>query len=223
MDDAVDDLKDGRLAADAEQGAGRHLQHVACFVDHDARFDAEAVAQRAPLLRRLDQSTITFTRCSSTPRVEILVKPDGSTTRTCPSAAARRPNAPAAPGRRVNLHRVARQHVDLHFQVGRVAQLHQRRAGRHDGGAFLQHAQHAAVDRRIDRKVPAAVAVGGMFADRSRAESSLAPLPASGVAVDCRRLAAASASAPPRPVAARSGRFPRRFALSAAPRSAGGR
>ena len=61
---------------------------------------------------------------------------------------------------RVNLHRVARQHVDFHFQVVRVAELHERRAGRHDGGTFLQHAQHAAVDRRINREVPAAVAVG---------------------------------------------------------------
>ena len=54
---------------------------------------------------------------------------------------------------------VARQDVHLNFEIERVAQLQKRRAGRDDGGALLQHAQHAARDRRIDREVPTAGAV----------------------------------------------------------------
>ena len=154
------------------------------------------------------RSTITYTRCSSTPSVEIFVKPDGSTTRTRPcSGAVAAPMFQQHRVARVNLHRVAREHVDLDFQVERVAQLHQRRARRHHGRAFLQHAQHAAVDRRIDRKVPAAVAVGFAIASAIR-RRIVGRRQIVGV-LALRRSSASGrgrASAPPRPAPARSGR-----------------
>ena len=104
------------------------------------------------------RSMTTLTRCSSTPKAETFVNPEGSTSR----APHQRPlAAPVLQQDFVawrDLNGVARQDVDHGFQVFRVAEFHNLRAGLHHGGALLKHSQHAAVDRRMDVEPPALLA-----------------------------------------------------------------
>ena len=105
-----------------------------------------------------------LTRCSSTPK-----RRDLGETRGLDHSHAAVERLVAAPMLQVhlrsgmNLHGIARQHVDLSLDVRRIAEFDQRRAGIDHGRALLQHAEHSAGDRRVDREVPATVAVGGEF------------------------------------------------------------
>ena len=119
--DAVLDAEHGPLVADAEQGAGGRLEHVRS--PRRPRCGPRRGSRRRATARCCGgstRSTITLTRCSSTPSVEILVNADGSTSRTRPLSGSSPPQCSSSTGGvGLDLHRVARQHVDLDFQVAR--------------------------------------------------------------------------------------------------------
>ena len=95
------------------------------------------------------KSPITFTRCSSTPSAETLVKPDGSTRRTRAWSGSPPPQSSTSTSARLDAHGVGGEHVDHELDVVRIADLERAASpGVHDACALLQDAQHAPGDRR---------------------------------------------------------------------------
>ena len=118
---------------------------------------------------------MTLTRCSSMPRAETLVKPNGSTRRTRPPAAGRRPSLDdhALPGG--DLHGVGGEQVGDDLEVVRIADLDQRRRRRRRRARSSRHAQHDAGDRRAHRD---AVDSAGAARSGVSTGASSAPAPA---------------------------------------------
>ena len=114
----------------------------------DADLDAIAIAERRASL--VAKSTITLTRCSSTPSADTFMKPEGSTRRT--RALERLRAAPLLDDhRRAGGTRTAS--VDSRSETissSRVADLEQRLTDRDHRRALAQPLQHDAVDRRDD-------------------------------------------------------------------------
>ena len=156
-------LKHGRLVADAKQRARRHLEHVAGFVDHDAGLDAEAVAQRCALLESgVDRDRRSHSRAALRRRsVEIFVKPDGSTTRTWPFERPAPPQCSSSTRSPGLIFTASRDSTSI--STSRSAGSPSSTSGVPGvttAALSWKHAQHAAVDRRIDRQIPAIAAVG---------------------------------------------------------------
>ena len=79
---------------------------------------------------------IVLTLCSSMPSAETFMKPAGSTRVTLPLTAGR-PSRRRAPARRADLDGIGREQIGDHFEVERIADVDQRRAGRNDRFALL--------------------------------------------------------------------------------------
>ncbi len=102
-----------------------------------------------PPARSSRKSTMTLTRCSSTPSAETFMKPEGSTRRTRPSSGRLPPHcsiSTASP--RFTRTASVDEQVRYDLEAARIADLEERLAHGHDRRALAQPLEDDAVDRR---------------------------------------------------------------------------